>query len=127
VTQTVERPPAHDVRSRKTHDLLVARQAETYTLWRREEALVAAVRQNLDEGPGDEVDHAMMRAQLDEQVMLSESLRAQLDDIDVAIKRSEAGIYGVCERCGDPIPDERLSLFPATKHCVACKGWMERH
>jgi DnaK suppressor protein len=112
---------------RKTHDMLVARHADTYTLWRREEALVSAVRQNMDEGPGDEVDHAMMRAELDEQVMLAASLRAQLDDLEVAIGRSEAGTYGVCERCGNSIPDERLSLFPATTHCVACKGWMERH
>jgi DnaK suppressor protein len=136
VTQTVARPhpskaqsrtvPSRTVPSKSVHDLLVARQEEMYTAWRREEALLTAVRGNLDEG-GDDVDRAMMRAELDEQAMLSESLRSQLDDLTVAIQRSEAGTYGVCERCGDAIPDERLSLFPATTHCVACKTWMERH
>jgi hypothetical protein len=28
--------------------------------------------------------------------------------------------YGICKRCGKPIPKERLAIFPNTENCVAC-------
>lgn len=49
--------------------------------------------------------------------------RAQLER---AIERLDAGIYGVCESCGAAIPAERLELFPAATTCVACKQIAER-
>jgi DnaK suppressor protein len=49
--------------------------------------------------------------------------RAQLER---AIERLDAGIYGVCESCGTAIPAERLELFPAATTCVACKQVAER-
>ena len=49
--------------------------------------------------------------------------RAQLEH---AIERLDAGIYGVCESCGNAIPAERLELFPAATTCVRCKQLEER-
>ena len=43
-----------------------------------------------------------------------------------AIERLNAGIYGVCESCGKQIPTERLELFPFATTCVACKQKAER-
>ena len=45
---------------------------------------------------------------------------AELHDLDLAEARAVAGDYGVCTRCGDPIPAEQLELRPARTVCVAC-------
>jgi DnaK suppressor protein len=110
----------------ETHDMLVRRHEETYAMWRREEAVIGAMRASLDTGPGDEVDHATTRAQLDEQIILADNLRKQVNDLETAIARCETGAYGICERCHKPIPSERMELFPTAVHCVACKQALER-
>lgn len=43
-----------------------------------------------------------------------------------ALARLAAGGYGGCETCGEPIPVERLEIFPAATSCVACKATKER-
>ncbi len=48
------------------------------------------------------------------------SARAHLAELDAAEVRVAAGTYGVCERCGEPIGDERLEARPAAPHCVRC-------
>ena len=45
---------------------------------------------------------------------------AQLAEIDAALGRLQAGTYGVCTRCGRPIPAERLEIRPAAATCVSC-------
>ena len=46
--------------------------------------------------------------------------RDQLTAIDEALRRLDAGGYGVCERCGLPIGRERLAARPAARTCIAC-------
>jgi DnaK suppressor protein len=46
--------------------------------------------------------------------------RDQLAAIDFALARLEAGRYGVCDRCGQPIGDDRLAARPAALTCVRC-------
>jgi DnaK suppressor protein len=46
--------------------------------------------------------------------------RRHLDDLDRAVERLEAGEYGLCAVCGEPIPWERLEVRPATTTCVRC-------
>ena len=46
--------------------------------------------------------------------------RLRLAEIDAALARVEAGTYGVCQRCGGAIPDERLEARPTAAYCVAC-------
>ena len=52
---------------------------------------------------------ALRRARLDERAEVKE-----------AIRRMDAGTYGVCVRCGDPIPPARLEARPMATMCVAC-------
>lgn len=40
--------------------------------------------------------------------------------IEAALKRVQAGSYGICARCGDPISEERLDVLPATPICKDC-------
>src|SRR5579864_545087 len=51
---------------------------------------------------------------------LLEQAREQLAAADAALGRLAAGRYGVCERCGQPIGDDRLAARPAARTCVRC-------
>jgi len=46
-------------------------------------------------------------------------------EIADAFRRLEAGNYGVCERCGEEIPVERLKVEPFTRYCVSCCNQIE--
>jgi RNA polymerase-binding transcription factor DksA len=43
---------------------------------------------------------------------IREGLEYQLDEIDAALARVDAGTYGVDEETGEPIPDDRLDAVP---------------
>lgn len=45
---------------------------------------------------------------------------AELADLERAQTRLEAGRYGVCERCGEPLLPGRLRRLPAATLCVPC-------
>jgi len=47
-------------------------------------------------------------------------------EIEEALKRLEAGTYGICERCEKPIRKERLEAVPFARFCVQCQSAVER-
>ena len=47
---------------------------------------------------------------------------AKLGQISEALKRMEAGTYGRCVVCAEPIAFERLLVFPEAPNCAACTG-----
>lgn len=57
---------------------------------------------------------------------LEESEKEKLRAIDDALTRIEQGTFGLCERCGNPIPEERLEARPYATMCVPCKQAEER-
>jgi DnaK suppressor protein len=57
---------------------------------------------------------------------LEDNEERMLDAIDAALKRIEAGTYGVCTNCGEPIPAERLEAVPWATTCIDCKRKEER-
>ena len=42
-------------------------------------------------------------------------------EIDAALDRIAAGIYGLCVHCGAAIPEERLEFRPFASGCVSCQ------
>ena len=44
-----------------------------------------------------------------------------LELVDAALDRLSAGTFGLCLRCGRPIPDERLEVLPWAAFCVRCQ------
>lgn len=72
-----------------------------------------------DSAPGDDAGagSAGVAPEDDDAVIARET--AALHEIDEALHllHESPGDYGLCERCGRPIPDERLELLPATKVC----------
>jgi DnaK suppressor protein len=57
---------------------------------------------------------------------LTESERMRLQEMDEALDRIEAGTYGICEECGEPIGLKRLEVRPVAKYCVPCLSKMEK-
>jgi DnaK suppressor protein len=55
-------------------------------------------------------------------LLLSAQARAAVEEIDRALAKMDAGTYGVCERCANPIPKARLKALPYAALCVACKS-----
>ena len=51
---------------------------------------------------------------------LLEQAREQVAAIDAALGRLAEGRYGVCDRCGQPIGEDRLAARPAALTCVRC-------
>ena len=70
-----------------------------------------------DEHDPEGVTIGFERAQL---LGLLAGSRRDLDAIERAAKRLEAGTYGRCLRCGESIPAERLEALPAAETCLAC-------
>ena len=70
-----------------------------------------------ESGQGDS-----MNVERERDLVLSAQAMAAVEDIDLALTRIDAGTYGVCEKCGEPIPRERLRALPSAALCVKCKS-----
>ena len=57
---------------------------------------------------------------------LRSAAQQHLDEIDAALARLDAGSYGRCLQCGQPISDERLAALPAARLCVTCASGRRR-
>jgi len=57
---------------------------------------------------------------LGDDVQLARDL-AELQEVEDALGRLDAGTYGDCASCGAPIPAARLTVQPAARLCVACQ------
>ena len=70
-----------------------------------------------ESGQGDS-----MNVERERDLALSAQAMAAVEDIDKALAKIDVGTYGICERCGQPIPKERLKALPYAALCVACKS-----
>jgi RNA polymerase-binding transcription factor len=50
----------------------------------------------------------------------AEQLAAMRSDVTRALEKLDEGTYGLCDRCGSSIPDERLDARPWSVLCVRC-------
>jgi DnaK suppressor protein len=57
---------------------------------------------------------------------LTENERIRLRELDEALDRIDAGTYGTCEECGEPIGLKRLEVNPVATYCVPCKTKLEQ-
>ena len=58
--------------------------------------------------------------ELEKELSVAQNAQDILSKVDRARKRISHGTYGVCERCGESIPLERLEALPYSTTCVAC-------
>jgi len=45
----------------------------------------------------------------------------QIEAVDAAIARMDAGIWGTCTTCGQLISVARLEALPSAAHCIECQ------
>ena len=57
-----------------------------------------------------------------ERVGQAEALSAKRVEVLRALEKLDDGTYGVCDRCGTAIPDERLEARPSSVSCVRCSA-----
>jgi DnaK suppressor protein len=57
---------------------------------------------------------------------LRDRAEQQLQLVDAALARMDAGTYGACVRCGEPIAVERLEALPWASHCIDCQRIADR-
>lgn len=67
----------------------------------------------------DEASEAMVATE--DGLALETVLDGALHDVRHALDYLNAGTYGMCEDCGQPIPAERLAARPQATLCVPCK------
>jgi DnaK suppressor protein len=54
------------------------------------------------------------------------TLQERMREVDRALERLDAGLYGVCERCGEAIMPERLEARPFAIYCLNCQSQVDR-
>ena len=67
-------------------------------------------------------DGAQVAAEQDEIMALQTELRSQLDDVQLALGKLDAGTYGRCEVCDAEIGDDRLEAMPTARFCMLHAG-----
>ena len=75
---------------------------------------------------GDNVDAAVDTANDEISSQLVEIESRELGQIEHALQRIAAGVYGRCEFCGGKINEARLNALPYTNSCIDCQRENER-
>ena len=73
----------------------------------------------------DSLDQASAEVDKSFAMQMKNRERETLMQIDEALRRIEAGVFGECERCEDPILEARIRAFPFTTLCIDCKAELE--
>lgn len=71
--------------------------------------------ENIGRDPEDNA-HEVENYQTD--LAMEKTLEKRLEDINDALLRIEQGVYGVSEKSGKLIPEDRLRAFPEAKVCA---------
>jgi DnaK suppressor protein len=74
----------------------------------------------------DEMDQATRAESQAYLLRLADKERKLLKEIDAALDRMAAGVYGLCEGTGEPIGFRRLAARPWARHSIAYKEELER-
>lgn len=92
----------------------------------KQELLVRAAKVRADitrsSGPLDK-DFAEQVVQMENDAVLAgigEATAAELAQINRALAQINAGNYGTCSRCGQPINERRLQALPYSDRCITC-------
>ncbi|WP_308191823.1 TraR/DksA family transcriptional regulator [Kitasatospora humi] len=91
-----------------------------------EAALTGLMRDSNDGAGDDQVDAGTKNINRESELSLANNARDMLDQSERALGRLEAGEFGSCESCGQPIGKARLQAFPRATLCVSCKSKQER-
>jgi DnaK suppressor protein len=72
--------------------------------------------------PEDAADAASRDASTGMAIVNMEREMRMLAEIDLSLRRMNAGHYGACGVCGEQVPLARLQAIPWTRYCGDCAG-----
>ncbi|MCB9762769.1 MAG: TraR/DksA family transcriptional regulator [Alphaproteobacteria bacterium] len=72
------------------------------------------------EVPQDSADRAQLMEHDEVLEALDDVERARIADLRAALRRMDAGTWGVCVRCGGAISERRLIALPTATQCIRC-------
>jgi DnaK suppressor protein len=61
-------------------------------------------------------------SELEKRLVLIKRLEESLNEVEHALQKYEAGTYGLCDSCGQPIEQGRLEAIPQASLCLRCKA-----
>jgi RNA polymerase-binding protein DksA len=79
-----------------------------------------------DSAGDDQADTGTKTGEREQEITIANNLAERISQVERALERLDEGGYGWCEKCGNPIPVERLAAFPSATLCVTCKQLEER-
>ncbi|MEU9642131.1 TraR/DksA family transcriptional regulator [Streptomyces sp. NPDC048188] len=91
-----------------------------------ERSLQGMMRDSGDGAGDDEADTGSKNITREHELALAATAREVLSQTERALDRLDAGTYGLCENCGNPIGKARMQAFPRATLCVECKQKQER-
>ncbi len=103
-------------------DLLQAQLAE---LTQHGSATVHDMVEDSEELP-DPNDRATRESSINSELRMRDRDRKLISKIQQALERIDAGTFGLCASCGEPIGAARLRARPVTELCIECKREAER-
>ena len=119
-----ERGELMDKRKLKSYrDLLLARREGLFQQVTEAEMSSRERDAEATQDPADMAANAYTKELL---ISMSANDRRMLEMIDEALKRVEAGDYGECVNCGEPVSEKRLEAVPWARYCVKCQDLQER-
>lgn len=74
----------------------------------------------------DEADLASSEINQSVALRLRDRERLLLHKIEIALSKIDAGTFGVCEACEEPIEVKRLEARPVADLCIRCKEAQEK-
>lgn len=77
------------------------------------------------ENSAEFMEQAAMESNVDFTLHLRERESNLIYKIDHALERLQRGDFGICESCGEEIPEKRLKARPVTTLCIDCKKEQE--
>lgn len=114
---TIEHPHAERLRNEKESALREIARLETQL---REEIEPASA---TDDDSADAAADIYERGKI---ISLIANLESKIHSLDRALELAAEGSYGICEKCGETIPAERLDIMPEATLCVRCASERER-
>lgn len=115
-----------------TGEFLAAQRIELHA--RREayaadvERLTASAMELSEEGASQDIadedgfgEGDTLSVERDRLLVVAGDAQARVGEIEAALGRMDAGRYGMCEACQQPIPEARLEAVPEATLCVTCK------
>jgi len=70
---------------------------------------------------GNREEAADATTELERRIALETQERNSLAEVEHALRKINAGTYGICDNCGQPIESARLEALPQTTQCMTCK------